>query len=232
MNTYLNAIKNSFLRSLSTDPRSNEKLKILHGYIAKDLNSKLGDEYTIKSLGYASGKENKIQGRYLDKNVDITIIHNNKTIAGIAVKFVMSNYSQNSNNYFENMMGETANIRAKNVPYFQIFILADKIPYYKKDGTIKKWELVTENNLSKYIKMSGDNIDSFFHTPNKTLFTLVSFGNFIGDEPSNSSEYKNYYLNTNFIVEYSNQKISFKNQTIYNDYEEFIDKVYYYIKSI
>jgi hypothetical protein len=45
----------------------------------------------------------------------------------------MQNYSQNSNNYFENMLGETANIRSSNIPYFQIFIIPDEIPYYKKE---------------------------------------------------------------------------------------------------
>ena len=35
--------------------------------------------------------------------VDITINYKGKAIAGYAVKFAMRNYSQNSNNYFENM---------------------------------------------------------------------------------------------------------------------------------
>ena len=39
---YLEAIKKSFLVSLNTDPRSNKKLKVLHGFIAKDLQNKLG----------------------------------------------------------------------------------------------------------------------------------------------------------------------------------------------
>ena len=44
-----------------------------------------------------------IFGRYYPKNVDITINYKGKAIAGYAVKFAMRNYSQNSNNYFENM---------------------------------------------------------------------------------------------------------------------------------
>ena len=87
----------------------------------------------------------------------------------------MQNYSQNSNNYFENMLGETANIRAAKCPYFQIFIILDKLPYYKKDTTksIQKWETFTEHNASKYVTLSKDNIDVFFHTPNKTLIYVV-----------------------------------------------------------
>jgi len=229
---YLEAIKKSFLVSLNTGPRSNEKLKVLHGFIAKDLQNKLGKDYTIKSLGYGTGKESKIKGRYMDKNVDITIEKNGKAIAGIAVKFVMSNYSQNSNNYFENMLGETANIRANRVPYFQIFIVPDTLPYYKKNGDISKWENITQNNVQKYIKISEDNIDSFYHTPNKTLFTIISLGEFIGETPKNASEYKDYFLKNEFEINYSDLVIEFDNQTIYNDYEEFIEKVYHAILSL
>ena len=110
-------VGNSFKKFLETGSRSNEKLKILHGAIAKDLKSRLGNRYLIQSLGIGNGKE---------------------IIAGIGVKFVMQNYSQNSNNYFENMLGETANIRCANILYFQIFIIPDKLPYYKNDGTFQK----------------------------------------------------------------------------------------------
>jgi hypothetical protein len=232
MSEYLRSIKNSFLKSLKTGPRSNEKLKILHGFIATDLKSKLGDGYQIKSLGYKDGRETKIKGRYMDKNVDITVLKDSKSIAGVAVKFVMSNYSQNSNNYFENMLGETANLRANRIPYYQIFILPERLPYYNKKGDITKWEIITENNMNKYVKMSNDNIDAFFHTPNKTLFTLISFGKFSTETPKNVKEYIDYFENNEFDVKYTNTKISFNNQTIYNDYEKFIEKICYSIKSI
>ena len=107
--------------------RSTAKLKPLHGAIARDLAVKLGPEYEVWSQGYGKGKEATVEGRYVDKDVDITIKKGDETLAGIGVKFVMQNYSQNSNNYFENMLGETANIRCNNVPYFQIFIILDKL---------------------------------------------------------------------------------------------------------
>lgn len=118
--------------------RSTAKLKPLHGAIAQDIAKRLGDEYKIWSQGYDEDKEIKINGRYIDKNVDITIVNKQteRPVAGIAIKFVMQNYSQNSNNYFENMLGETANIRTANCPYFQIFIILDKLPYYQNNGTI------------------------------------------------------------------------------------------------
>ena len=133
MNNYqfLTVLKKSFITYLQTGARSNKKLEVLHGAISQDLNERLNDKkYSVHSLGFGKGKEHKINGRYVDKTVDITIEENKKPIAGIAVKYVMSNYKQNSNNYFENMLGETANMRSAQIPYFQIFVIPDSIPYF------------------------------------------------------------------------------------------------------
>lgn len=137
---FLNVIKNSFATYLSVGTsRSTAKLKTLHGHIASDLKSLLGTEFTVKSQGYGDDKEEFINGRYYPKNVDITILKNSKPVAGYTVKFVMRNYTQNSNNYFENMLGETANIRANAIPYFQIFIIFEKVPYYSNGGEFKRY---------------------------------------------------------------------------------------------
>ena len=229
---FLEAIKKSFLVSLETSPRSNEKLKVLHGFIAEDLQNRLGSKYVVKSLGFKEGKEAQILGRYMNKNVDITIKKDGRAVAGIAVKFVMSNYSQNSNNYFENMLGETANIRANKIPYFQIFVIPEVLPYYKKDGEISNWEKITENNVDKYVKMSDDQIDAFYHTPNKTLFTIVDLGDFKGVEPKTNEEYKKYFSENGFSIKYSDINIKFNDQTIYNDYELFIEKVFHSILAL
>lgn len=74
---------------------------------------------------------------------------------------------------FENMLGETANIRCANIPYFQIFIIPDKLPYYKNDGTIQKWEEFTVHNSEKYLTLSRDDIQTSIHTPTKTLLYVV-----------------------------------------------------------
>ena len=170
---FLSVVGDSFKKFLETGSRSNEKLKILHGAIAKDLQKRLGNEYWVQSLGVGDGKEMKIDGRYIDKAVDITILKKDKPIAGIGVKFVMQNYSQNSNNYFENMLGETANIRCANIPYFQIFIIPDKLPYYKNDGTFQKWEEFSSHNSAKYLTLSKDDIQTSIHTPTKTLLFVI-----------------------------------------------------------
>ncbi len=233
---FLDKILNSFKSFINIGTsRSTAKLKPLHGAIANDIAEKIGVGYTIKSQGYGDDKEAKIKGRYVDKMVDITIKDNitNKPIAGIAVKFVMQNYSQNSNNYFENMLGETANIRTINCPYFQIFIILDKLPYYKNNGELFKWEKFTDHNITKYCKLSYDDTDYSYHTPNKTLIYVVHL---IPDAPENAiitkAEYMNYYkknIPTLQLTQHQYPGIKFNGAVILNDYEKFIDKVYHTI---
>ncbi len=231
---FLEILKKSFLTYLHTGSRSNKKLEILHGAISEDLNNRLGNgKYNVYSLGFGLGKEHKIYGRYVDKTVDITITENEKPIAGIAVKYVMSNYSQNSNNYFENMLGETANIRCAKIPYFQIFVIPDKIPYFDKDGSIMKWECINSHNLAKYLKLSNDSIDTFLHTPNKTLLFILHISDEIeGCIMRNKQEYVEHYIQNNFHMDLSSLKFNFGNTIIYNDYETFIQKVVYTVKSL
>lgn len=228
---FLTVVGNSFKKFLETGSRSNEKLKILHGAIAQDLKKRLGNGYHVQSLGVGNGKEMKLDGRYIDKAVDITILKNNKPIAGIGVKFVMQNYSQNSNNYFENMLGETANIRCANLPYFQIFIIPDKLPYYKNDGTIQKWEEFTTHNSAKYLTLSKDDIQTSIHTPTKTLLFVVHFPE-IKKNITDKHQYVSYYEEyENFqVCESSANYGKFSSAVIHNNYEDFASKVVHYIQ--
>ena len=228
---FLTVVGDSFKKFLETGSRSNEKLKILHGAIAKDLKERLGNGYYVQSLGVGNGKELKLYGRYIDKAVDITILNNCNPIAGIGVKFVMQNYSQNSNNYFENMLGETANIRCANIPYFQIFIIPDKLPYYKNDGTIQKWEEITTHNSAKYVTLSKDDIQTSVHTPTKTLLFVVHLPE-IEKEVHDKKEYVCYYEGQeNFqVCESPAEYGDFSSAVIHNDYVDFADKVVHYIQ--
>lgn len=227
---FLTVVGNSFKKFLETGSRSNEKLKILHGAIAKDLKERLGTGYSVCSLGIGNGKEEKLDGRYIDKVVDITIKKGQKSIAGIGVKFVMQNYSQNSNNYFENMLGETANIRCANIPYFQIFIIPDTLPYYNKQGLLQKWEEFTLHNAIKYLTLSEDNIQTSIHTPTKTLLFVVHLPE-IKKPIIDKYDYVDYYENQmDFMVRESQTDYGeFSSAVVYNDYEDFIDKVVHYI---
>ena len=227
---------NSFIDSGTS--RSTQKLKPLHGAIATDMAELLGEDYTIKSQGYGDDKEAIIKGRYIDKWVDITVQEKTtkKAVAGIAVKFVMQNYSQNSNNYFENMLGETANIRTASCPYFQIFIILDKLPYYKQSGELSKWEEFTDHNISKYCKLSFDDIDRYYHTPNKTLIYVVHT---LPELPNTNIDTKQKYLdfyrtNTPYMTLSTHKYSEIKKDgtIILNDYTKFMDKVYHTIKAL
>lgn len=226
---FLKTIKKSFKAYIDAGTsRSTAKLKSLHGDIAQDVQNILGSEFIIKSQGFNDGKEASIQGRYYAKDVDITVeSRDGKALAGYAVKFIVRNYSQNNINYFENMLGETANIRCNKIPYFQIFIIFDKVPYFGVNGAIKKMEAISEHNLEKYIKLSKDNVDIFQHIPDRTLFILLS----LKDENNNFKnidEYRNYYnenIEMDDLITYSSL---FNNHldgsVIYNNYNDFIRK--------
>ncbi len=232
-NDFLEVIRDSFETYLDVGTsRSTAKLKTLHGHIANDLKELLGREYFIKSQGYGDDKEGCIEGRYYPKNVDITINYRGKPVAGIAVKFVMRNYSQNSNNYFENMLGETANLRANRIPYFQIFIIFDKVPYYKNGGAFSKYDNISSHNLDKYIKLSSDNPDLFCHTPDKTLVCLIKLKEKRTDYHfRDDKEYADYYLSIirdADLLSYSSKiPDTFGPSVILNDYSTFIKKTCY-----
>jgi len=232
-NNFLIALTNSFKAFLETGSRSNEKLKILHSSISKDLINLLGPDYVVKSLNVGDGKEGSIQGRYINKNVDIVVLQNSNVVAGIGIKFVMQNYSQNSNNYFENMLGETANIRSENIPYFQIFVIPEKMPYYKSSGQWDKWEEFSLHNSKKYLILSKDNIDNFLHTPTKTLLYVVKLPE-INIAIRTKEEYYDYYKNyQNLKIEKSTRDYgNFSSSVIHNDYVVYMKKISNYIKSI
>ena len=228
---FLRVIANSFREFVNSGTsRSTAKLKPLHGAIAANIAERLGKEYEVCSQGYKDDRESDIQGRYIDKKVDITIKHQGKAIAGIGVKFVMQNYSQNSNNYFENMLGETANIRCSGSPYFQVFIILDRLPYYNNEREIKKWETFSRHNVEKYTILADDNSEMYLHTPDKTLIYIVHIPD--NDNLKNKTEYMEYYRNHIVMTLSENRELKFGNGVVLNDYETFITKVYHKIKSL
>lgn len=228
----LNVIRESFKTYLNVGTsRSTAKLKSLHGHIANDLKNILGEDYNVKSQGIGDDREGTIEGKYYPKKVDITIYKENKPIAGYAVKFVMRNYSQNSNNYFENMLGETANIRMNSISYFQIFIIFDKVPYYKSNGVFSRYDIISQHNLDKYIALSNEDPNVFYHTPDKTLLLLVKLKEKEPDyKYTDSDEYADYYksvIEEPDLLSYSDKHIdNIGEEMILNDYEKFIKETY------
>lgn len=155
--TWEEALKTSHKTLLSTHPRSPKKLIPPHQWIKETLKKNLGSDYEYYAAGDSNSKfdkEYKVIGQFYDKMVDITVTKNDNVKGAVSFKFVASNYSQNSNNYFENLIGECFNIQAKDIPFCHVFVIRDKIPYYDNKRNVKKYEQLTEHNLDKYIKLN------------------------------------------------------------------------------
>ena len=95
--------------------------------------------------------------------------------------------------------------------------------------SISHWEEVNEHYLSKYLKLSEDNIDNFMHTPNKTLVLIVHIDRKFPELLTSKSKFKEYYLNNDFSVKLSKLVFNFGETIIYNDYEKFSNKILYSI---
>ena len=174
--SFLKAIAETFRAYNEFGARSNKKLIPIHKWFANYLKDNLGKGYSVMSLG--SSGEAKINGKYYPKNLDISVIKNDKVLTTISFKFVTSNYKQNANNYFENLLGETANIRRVNVGFAHFLVLRAKTPYYDKNkgnlrGKTIKIETINDHDLSKYIKLFQDN--DFPHKPDVLGISILDF---------------------------------------------------------
>src|SRR3989344_6434016 len=158
--------------------RSNKKLIPIHRFLSEIILKKLKKGYSIKSLGIGDGKEATIDGKYYPKDLDVAIFKDDKIIATVSFKFVTSNYQQNANNYFENLMGETANIRRQNIGFAHFLVLRGHTPHYSKNkgnlrGKEKKVEVMSEKYLQKYINLFNDM--DFPHKPDLIGICILDF---------------------------------------------------------
>ena len=176
MNTLNQAIENSYKEYILYGARSTKKLIPLHSFIAKTIQNKLGSNYKVNSYGAGTGKEDKLDGKLYDKKVDISIndIHNNYCGA-ISVKFITSNYRQNSINYIENLLGETFNIRSTNHIYAHILILKNPIPYLGNNRQVKNMEHITAERIDKYRRIITTPKNQFA-IPDLLFFKMIDTG--------------------------------------------------------
>lgn len=173
---FLAAISKSFSAYNTSGARSNKKLLPIHRWFAEAIGRHLGRGYSVKSLG--KGGESTVAGKYYPKTVDVAIFKGEKVMVIISFKFVTSNYKQNSNNYFENLLGETANIRRVNVGFAHFLVLRGHTPYYDKNkgglrGEEKKLEILNETDLSKYVNLFNDH--DFPHKPEVLGIAILDF---------------------------------------------------------
>ena len=219
-------LKDSYYEYLKSGSRSNKKLKILHGTIANDLKTLLPKEYKIISLNLLDGKEAKIQGKYYTKVVDIAIKLKEKIVGIVGVKFVMQNYAQNANNYFENLLGETVNIQLCNIPYFNMLFLQEETPYFQKSGALRKFEKITENRLQKYLALYEKNTSKHFHVPKLFFLGILKKDNINFSKIKQQNEYKKHLLNEKKQLDFKWTKRKSKNlKIIINNYQLFLESL-------
>lgn len=177
--TWEESLKESHKTLLSTHPRSPAKLIPPHQWIKDTLKKNLPGNYEFYAMGDGNSKydkEFKVSGKFYDKMVDITVVENNNVVGAVSFKFVASNYSQNSNNYFENLIGECFNIQAKDIPFCHVFVIRDKIPYYDNKRNVKKYETLKLHHLDKYLKLNKFTSEG---APSKLSMSIIHIS---GDE--------------------------------------------------
>ncbi len=144
---FIKSLEEGYKNYLLVHARSSSKIIPMHKCLSEILKEKLGKDFVIKSMGIGDNKEYKFKGKYYTKDLDITILKDNKPISALGFKFVTSNYKQNSNNYFENMLGETANVKRNDLLYGQILILKEQMPHFSTDKKqFTKVEKINELN--------------------------------------------------------------------------------------
>jgi hypothetical protein len=181
------ALQDSYLRYQRSGARAPDKLFPLHQFLGQAFKALHSGSSVITKWGDIDG-ELKAPGAYYPKNVDVAAIVGKvkqlspssysvpelDQIMGIlGIKFVVTNFKQNANNYFENMMGETANIQQLGIPYSHFIALPVELPYLNKDGSIKKTEKLSEGDLSKYVKLMAGPDGS--HKPASISIALLKF---------------------------------------------------------
>jgi len=186
--SFIAAVEESFRMYKKHGARSTEKLKPIHRYIAGVMQSIWGRDFEVHYMGNES-KEKNVEGKYYPKDIDITITRHDKPVFCLGIKFVTSNYKQNANNYFENMMGETANIQALgDLPYAHLIILRHETPYYKKNEIEKpaKIEIINDKDIQKYLNLLYDTRQA--HRPEYIGIQVINLDEKIGKVSPNDVE--------------------------------------------
>ena len=164
----MGCIQDSYQAYLGSGARSPEKLRPAHQWIADALLARLsGGDYEAFGMRVDNSDAHEIAaaGLYYDKKIDIAVKHKGRVVSGVGFKFVASNYKQNSNNFFEGMLGETANLRRGGVGYGVLMALPSKVRYLKRDGSVSGHEVINDKNMEKYLRLWCDSDRDFPHKP-------------------------------------------------------------------
>lgn len=134
---------------LGSSSRSSKKVNCIHEGIVDILLTLFS-----KEKGYTVKMEQNIQSHNFSekKKCDIVILKNNTPFIVFPVKFSMSSYKKNRNNYLENLTGELYLMKAKNpnLNIIPINIIMDKVPTLDGSKKIKNFEHIYTDNFIPY----------------------------------------------------------------------------------
>lgn len=171
MARFLAAMQESYRMVQQYGVRSNQKTRVLHGWVQEELGRELGNDYAFTGQSPDNTLEANVGGMYYDKNVDVLIARNGQELGVISIKFVISNYWQNSINYFEQQVGETANLRRRNIVYGNLFCVTNPIPYKNRAGDITRLETIREHDIQRYARLRADH--EHIHAPDEMAIGMV-----------------------------------------------------------
>ena len=151
----LDALRKAWQRGVKS-PRSPRKLDVLHGWIRRELLERLPDYqmYGRTTDGGSNSQERTVDGKYYRKKVDIVIERDERELGAISVKLIQSSYKKNSVNYFEQQLGETANLRRQRLVYGNLIFMPHPIPL--RVGAEWRTEYLTDDSLDRYRKLVTD----------------------------------------------------------------------------
>ena len=141
-------------RSSKKTDRLNELIKSSIQVVINSLENK--DDYTVV-FEYNIPSENYSK----QKRCDVVVMHKDSPYAVLPLKFIMTSYMKNRNNYYENMTGEVMHLRWANpeLKIVPVNIIIDKIPNLDNDKKIKNFEIIDpENSLGVYNSLVKHNI--------------------------------------------------------------------------
>lgn len=172
MDRFLAAMQESYRMVQLHGVRSNQKTRVLHGWVQDELSRELGVDYAFTGQSPDSSREANVGGMYYGKDVDVPVSRGDQELGVISIKFVISNYWQNSVNYFEQQIGETANLRRRNIVYGNLFCVTSPIPYKNRAGEITRRENIREHDVQRYAKLRADH--EHIHAPDKMAIGIVT----------------------------------------------------------
>lgn len=175
---FLDMIRKSYTAYIEKTSRSTKKINIIHSFFVNKMSM------LLKNTNYTVKTECKISSENYSKNkkCDIVIFDvDNKPRVIFCIKFIMSSYYKNRNNYYENLTGEVCHLRWSNpdISIIPINISFNSLPVLDKNGKIKAYESVYyDSSFGMYDNLVKRNIINY----NASYIIDVEYKDIVGDK--------------------------------------------------